>query len=69
MTCTLFSLFIGVILVVSACEEAPKPRQTTDQAKPELSIRFALMSNKYYDAGCDNYSLTRHFANQHVTVV
>ena len=28
-----------------------------------------FVSDKYYDAGCDNYSLTRHFANQHVLVV
>lgn len=28
-----------------------------------------FVSDKYYEAGCNNYSLTRHFANQHVLVV
>ena len=28
-----------------------------------------FVSQKYYEAGCSNYSLTRHFANQHVLVV
>ncbi len=28
-----------------------------------------FVSDKYYEAGCDNYSLTRHFANQHILVV
>ena len=27
-----------------------------------------FVSQKYYEAGCTNYSLTRHFANQHVLV-
>jgi len=29
----------------------------------------SFVSQKYYEAGCRNYSLTRHFANQHVLVV
>ena len=28
-----------------------------------------FVSDKYYEAGCRNYSLTQHFANQHVLVV
>lgn len=28
-----------------------------------------FVSDKYYEAGCNNYSLTRHFANQHILVV
>ena len=27
-----------------------------------------FVTDKYYEAGCNNYSLTRHFANQHVLV-
>ena len=28
-----------------------------------------FVSQKYFEAGCSNYSLTRHFGNQHVLVV